>query len=318
MGFFLRYCRRAVPGRAELLHRFDQVYNFFREAKDSANNTILFNDAADKEIKNLRKHIENDCIGDVPGIPLYFTTGRSKDGFTKYRCCRGTNSNEGYHRHMRKILHNHAASPQLVHLLLMEFNYRWNIRQAVSNRGLGIDVGGFYNQEIIESINFISSSIYSTIPYINWKSVFSYADTTERFGFLSNTDNTGLDGNPHIGLNPREDIVTQKGIPVIDSVLNECIPYPQLTKSAKEFQKLLCVEYKDMGAITPVNSRFERRKYAHDISNFTPASGAIDFEAWALSWNKDADPGEQNGRLQPICSNTLNSSNKNQIRKPLW
>ena len=80
--FFLRYCRRAVPGRAELLHRFDQVYNFFREAKDSANNTILFNDAADKEIKNLRKHIENDCIGDVPGIPLYFPTGRSKDGFT--------------------------------------------------------------------------------------------------------------------------------------------------------------------------------------------------------------------------------------------
>ncbi|CAN0516674.1 unnamed protein product [Laminaria digitata] len=100
----------------------------------------------------LRKHIEADCLSDPDGVALYYTTGKNAAGITTRRCVRGTNSTEGYHRYLRRLLSSYCASPSLAHSILLEVNYRWNVRMAVKNRGLPKEVGGFYDQFEIEII----------------------------------------------------------------------------------------------------------------------------------------------------------------------
>ncbi|CAN0492413.1 unnamed protein product, partial [Laminaria digitata] len=72
---------------------------------------------------------------------LYYTTGKNAAGITTRRCVRGTNSTEGSHRYLRRLLSSYCASPALAHSILLEFNYRWNVRMAVKNRGLPKELG---------------------------------------------------------------------------------------------------------------------------------------------------------------------------------
>jgi hypothetical protein len=144
--YFLKHCRRAVPGPKELLDRFDKVCTLFGPLEDAKTGEPLFRAETRKNVKNLRKHIEKGCLSDIKGVPLYYIVGKDcVSGLPayRYRCIRGTNSIEGYHRHLRKLLSTFIGSPRLVHSILLEFNYRWNIRMAIKNRGLSEDVGGF-------------------------------------------------------------------------------------------------------------------------------------------------------------------------------
>ncbi|CAN0547088.1 unnamed protein product, partial [Laminaria digitata] len=60
---------------------------------------------------------------------------------------------KGSHRYLRRLLSSYCASPALAHSILLEFNYRWNIRMAVKNRGLPKELGGFNDQFEIEIIH---------------------------------------------------------------------------------------------------------------------------------------------------------------------
>ncbi|CAN0338349.1 unnamed protein product [Laminaria digitata] len=150
--FFLRHCRRLVPERKRLLKRFDLLIGQFKRVVDSKSGEELLRPEAAAAVELLRKHISNGCLSDPEGVPLYYTTGTNAAGITTRRCVRGTNSTEGYHRYLRTLLSSYCASPALAHTILLEFNYRWNIKMAVKNRGLRPSLGGFYDEYDIEII----------------------------------------------------------------------------------------------------------------------------------------------------------------------
>lgn len=143
---------RLIPRPAELLERFDLVNNLYGGLIDKKTKQPLFRAEALEAIKRLRVHIMNDCCSDSPNEALYFEAGKDAETLCPlFRCIRGTNDLEGYHLHMR-LLVAWCISPRLAHLLLLEYNYRWNLRQSMKNRGLDEAVGGFYDQPMLEAI----------------------------------------------------------------------------------------------------------------------------------------------------------------------
>jgi hypothetical protein len=259
--FFLRNSRRVVPPKDILLERFNRVCDFYNGIKDAATGQPLFSEATWKEVNSLRIHISKGCLSDVPGIPFYFRDGETSDGLPKYRCVRGTNVNEGYHKHLRKLLHHHAGSPQLLHYLLLEFNYRWNIRMGIYYRGLSEEVGGFYDQFMLEEVNTLVDGICDTRPYMSWEGALDFEDTTEYFGLPSGGEN----------------IVSYQPT-FMENATNHSVPYQHVTKSAKQLSSIMSA---DLGA--PVRTAAEKLKFTTEVLQY--AGTNVNFEDWACSWN---------------------------------
>ncbi|CAN0586532.1 unnamed protein product, partial [Laminaria digitata] len=78
---------------------------------------------------------------------------------------------KGSHRYLRRLLSLYCACPALAHSILLEFNYRWNIRMAVKHRGLPKELGGFNDQFEIEIIQRDTASWYPENPmFSDWVS----------------------------------------------------------------------------------------------------------------------------------------------------
>ncbi|CAB1108661.1 unnamed protein product [Ectocarpus sp. CCAP 1310/34] len=120
-------------------------------------------------------------------IPEYlFPELALASGHKFYRCVRGKNSAEGYHRYLRTLFANFCASPWVCHSVLMEFNYRWNISRAVDNRGMVAEIGGFSHQYLIDQIQRVTASWYPGQPlYPEWLAPVDFEDSGERAGFGS-------------------------------------------------------------------------------------------------------------------------------------
>ncbi|KAJ3251609.1 hypothetical protein HDU77_005788, partial [Chytriomyces hyalinus] len=289
-SFFVANSRRVCPPKDILLVRFNWVVAAFSDVQDAKTGDIdfhsklnlvliyhtgelLFRPPTRKQINNLRKHIVNGCISDVPDIPLYFAAGRSKEGFTKYRCCRGTNSNEGFHRHLRVVLHMYSGSPYLLHLVLLEYVYRWNLRMAIKNRGLDPEIGGFYNQHVLEEINFMTEPHVDVVPYAAWGSILDYEDNGERMGLRR----TVFGGTP-------ESSEFNGGIQEAEFDLPADQPDFNLTQSATMYAKLQDLR-------TPVASIAtdeERAKFWELLPRFLAPARDIDasFSEFAEEWNR--------------------------------
>ena len=135
--FFLKYCRRIVPQKDVLIRRFDRVCNFHANILDATTGKPFFNRKAHNDVKNIRGHILKDCVSDPVDFPMYFKIGKHRTtALSRFRCCRGTNSTEGYHKHFRKIVASGPASPKTVNALLIGFNFHWNNSMDVRNRGM--------------------------------------------------------------------------------------------------------------------------------------------------------------------------------------
>ncbi|CAM9925326.1 unnamed protein product, partial [Hapterophycus canaliculatus] len=144
-----------IPPPAELAERFDLVNKVYGGLLDNKTKQPLLRPEALESAKRLREHIVADCCSDAPKQALYFEAGRDPETLCAlFRCVRGTNDLEGYHFHMR-LLVAWCLSPRLAHLLLLEHNYRWNLRQSIKNRGLTAGVGGFYDQPMLEAIQVL-------------------------------------------------------------------------------------------------------------------------------------------------------------------
>ena len=86
------------------------------------------------------------------GNSLYFEKGKDQlTGVTLYRCARGTNDLEGFHKHMHSLV-VWCVGEGLGSDLLLELIYRWNLDRSISNRSLDGSIGGFYDQPTIEAI----------------------------------------------------------------------------------------------------------------------------------------------------------------------
>ncbi|KAI8842730.1 hypothetical protein BJ741DRAFT_695779 [Chytriomyces cf. hyalinus JEL632] len=152
--FFIKNSQRVCPPKQLLLLCFDCMVAAFSDVKDSKTDQ-----------QPMKAHIKNSCISDVPDISLYDVTDRTKEGFAKYRCCCGTNSNEGFHCHLHMVLHMYSGSLYLLHLVLLVIVYHWNLQMAIKNQELDQDIGGFYNQHVLEEINMITEPQVNIAPY---------------------------------------------------------------------------------------------------------------------------------------------------------
>ena len=162
--FFVKNCRRKIPEAHELLKRFDKLVEVYSKVKDARTEEPLFRPDTLKELKKLRSHIEKGCLSDPPGVPLYVFKGWNTLGLKVYRCLRGTNSLEGYHRHYRRVrrVFHSCLSPAFAHLKLRWYNYRWNMDRGISNVGWDMMIGnGCYNHYYIDEIQIITQGWYS-------------------------------------------------------------------------------------------------------------------------------------------------------------
>eukprot|EP00903_Cladosiphon_okamuranus_P006310 g6187.t1 len=130
-GYFLQKCRRVIPPAAVLVKRFDLINRIYGNLLDRKMKQPLFRAEALEAIKRLRVHIEAGCLSDPPGVPLCFEAGK------------------------------------LAHLLLLEHNYRWNLRQAVRNRGLDPAIGGIYDQPVLEAVQRMTSMLFRPGEVLN-------------------------------------------------------------------------------------------------------------------------------------------------------
>ncbi|CAB1102728.1 unnamed protein product [Ectocarpus sp. CCAP 1310/34] len=253
--FFVRNCRRLVPEQKRLLERFNLVIRQFQDVVDAKSGETLLRPCARQAVELLRKHIESGCLSDPERVPLYYTSGKNSAGITTRRCVRGTNCTEGYHRYVRRLLSTYCASPSLAHSVLLEFNYRWNVRMAVKNRGLPREVGEFFDQFEIEIIQRETASWYPDSPlFPEWVSALDAADTGEQSGLSES-----LWGPASGGDVPSEpsDLVDEQGL------AQNAVPMPKLTHSAKKYAQMMHAGM----PVTPVHTGAEKRKYASELNS---------------------------------------------------
>jgi hypothetical protein len=93
---------------------------------DNRTGLKLFSKETSNQVKNLRRHIINNCLSDPEGISFYYSTGRKdKDDVPVYHCVRGTSSLEAYHKGLHMMMANYShVSPKLAHYLLQLHNFR--------------------------------------------------------------------------------------------------------------------------------------------------------------------------------------------------
>ncbi|CAN0440002.1 unnamed protein product, partial [Laminaria digitata] len=209
----------------------------------------------------------------------------------------------------RRLLSSYCASPSLAHSFLLEFNYRWNFRMAVKNRGLRKEIRGFHDQfEILTS-----GSMYVTLIYIiyallifqrdtaswypdspmfsDWVSALDVADTGESSGLSE-----GFGGPDVVSDMPADPLGEQE-------VVQNDVPLARLTHSAKQYARMM-----DSGLpCTPVHNGVERRKFVSEVDSqlFKPGDQMgwfqrhqrINFDKWATEWNRHCDKIES-GRVE--------------------
>lgn len=206
---------------------------------------------------------------------------------------RGTNSTEGYHRHIRKLLGQFGGSPKLIHYILLEFNFRWNLRSSVRNRGHPKDVCGFYDHPKIELIRDLCSGwnfppLFPSIP-----SVRDFHDTGERFGLSKSKSLSRVGEAP---LYDQVAFVSQQS----SSQQNERIPFMNITASALSFGELQQFLIPTMEITTPAERtkfRSEWSQYRNVGSNLAERNSQrfkhLDFDLWARKWNEAVDEMEK-------------------------
>jgi hypothetical protein len=126
-------CRRSIPQRLELAVRVQSVFEIFIGLADS-DGVLLLKEKAHSKHKQCMEHVWCGCLSDIPGMPMYYER-RSARGFPRYVTIRGTSQLECYHRWLRACISGSQLAPDLFAVLLLHFNYRWNVRCGIRSRG---------------------------------------------------------------------------------------------------------------------------------------------------------------------------------------
>ena len=97
---------RFISPSDEMLERFNLVVSVYCHLLDSeTKQPLLRRKKALDAVERLRVHIKTGCTSDSPANSLYFEKGKDQlTGVTLYRCARGTNDLEGFHKHMRSLI----------------------------------------------------------------------------------------------------------------------------------------------------------------------------------------------------------------------
>ena len=86
-----------------------------------------------KILKTEIGYVQKGLLLDIPGMPMFYDTGKLQTGFHTKRCVRGTPSFERMHLHYRASQHRGAKASNLFNLNVRTeaFARDWNVHGAV-------------------------------------------------------------------------------------------------------------------------------------------------------------------------------------------
>ncbi|KAI3634588.1 hypothetical protein MIR68_007499 [Amoeboaphelidium protococcarum] len=115
--------RRMIPRADVLSGRVDDVVQIFRQADSE----FIHDGVMKKHLLNM-KHVQEGCLSDPDGVPLYMEIkSGSDDTFKQYKCFRGSSQQEGYHMNLYNAFQARSISPELFDVMLLDFVYRRNL-----------------------------------------------------------------------------------------------------------------------------------------------------------------------------------------------
>jgi hypothetical protein len=87
------------------------VADLYRDVVDAKTGKVFFGPKGLKEYKSVLKHIEKNCLSDIPKINYYIQVGIDSKGIPILKCIRGTSALEGLHQKLRQLLQGFSNSP---------------------------------------------------------------------------------------------------------------------------------------------------------------------------------------------------------------
>jgi hypothetical protein len=122
------------PDPATIVEGLFDLYAMFHDMDDPVNpgRKVLASNAL-KILKTEMGYVQKGLLSDIPGMPMYYATGKLSTGFETNRCVRGTPSLEGMHLHYRASQHPGAKASNLFNLNVRTnlWHWDWNVHGAV-------------------------------------------------------------------------------------------------------------------------------------------------------------------------------------------
>ena len=215
-SYFSRNCRRYVPPPEQLVARMNVVRETFCDIKDADTSEPLFSDKTRRAFDNLVAHAAEGCMSDPEGVSMYYKSPTS----SSLHCIRGSSALEGFHFHIRRLVGLFNMSPDLLHALMIEHVFVWNMDCGIRNRG-DTDYG-HHDYSLLEDINEVDELLNQDPSNPSLVSTKSFADTGERFGITThvttNTDSQSVAAEADLGDDGSLRVGDQ-----IESLIDECV-----------------------------------------------------------------------------------------------
>lgn len=193
--------------------------------------------------------------------------------------------------YLRTLLSSYCASLASAQTILLEFNYRWNIKlDGRSNARFWPSVGGLYDPYDVETIQRDTASWNPDKSlFSEWVSVLDVEETGGRSGLSESS--WGSHGGGHIAKEgpPSRDLPADYlgGEGTVEST----VPLPKLTRTAKHYASMIQTGL----SIIPVHAGVEKRNFVSELVDnyFRPGDPReilqqfqrINFDKWGVAWN---------------------------------
>jgi hypothetical protein len=189
--YFAKRVRRHCLPPSRLYWRVRAVFEVFGPKVDPKTSKSLFNTIAWTKAKGVLKEMLRGFYSDPPGEIMYkyelLSTGEIKrDGFgiAFLRCDRDTNALEGEHSNISDTFGSHSMGLEFADNILAERRHRCNIKASKKNR-LDFPNIGHFDTWMIDALQKKVEENHQTLLYETWTCASDYAQTSERFGFVT-------------------------------------------------------------------------------------------------------------------------------------
>ncbi|KIO21104.1 hypothetical protein M407DRAFT_10559 [Tulasnella calospora MUT 4182] len=267
----LRRVRRVIPPAEVLYPRVKGVLEMFGPMLDAATQKPLFNSAAEEKALHVLEAVYRGWVSDVPGVALYYPTGKDKDGLVKYRCIRGTNKNEGgFHQKAIRWFGPFQASIELTVSIMRDMVLKHNLMVGTANQ-TGKSYRSHFDIWIKNKISalvdevagfLVSSPAGYGVGSNSWVNGNNYAHSEEYFGIL----------------------------PVTEPERYEMVPYAvEHSRDQKPRHNYLAQLQRTLIAILPVSTESERSLFSPMCHTRAVDGKEPDWAEFACLWSRHAN-----------------------------
>ena len=179
-SWVLKRCRRITEKPTVLASQLKDLFDEFGGKLDHTTRKPLFDHKAWAKAKAIIEDARLGFLSDPPDVQLYVLEGRDINGLPLYRCMRGTNLTESIHQKLVDLFSGTNCGPEITAARLLEFCYRYNVRQASRVFSDFKDLG-HYDLYLLDYIHLATTEIYGEPIDDWWKCSTDYAVTEEHF-----------------------------------------------------------------------------------------------------------------------------------------